>query len=263
MPFYRYIFACFIWCSLLVLAQQNCSWSNGSDVRPFQAYWVNFYPIQASSCCLNGDVCLSEILCYGPGNRMQWRCGNETETMACEGGSHASSSYTSGQVLGFPPLKPSPSTPTKSSNHLVTTVSSASAEPSAKSIFISASSPVYTSRGPSAAAQTQKQSTPMPTESPTRGQTQNHPTSLPTAIEVGIGVPLGLAVIGLFGFLFLFWRKMTRQRKVEPRTPSQGPVPEKENRSAAISIYGQWTELPDAQLPREIDGRGRAELSSV
>ena len=56
-----------------------------------------------------------------------------------------------------------------------------------------------------------------------------------------------------------------RQRKLEPRIRSQSPVPEKENRSAATSILidGQWFELHDAQLPREMDGNGRAELSNV
>ena len=244
MHFHRYIFALFILCSLSVPVQPNCFWSTGSGVRPFQAYCVNCYPIQASTCCLNGDVCLSKNLCYGPGGGMQWRCGNETKTTACRGGIHASfPSYTSGQVLGFPP----PTSSSSTSNDVVTAASSAFVGPSAESIFISA----------------QKQSIPMPTASLTPSQTQNHSTSLATAIGVGIGVPLGFAVIGLFCFLFLFWRITTRQRKLGPQTPSQGPVPEKENRSAAISIDGQRTELPDTQLRMEIDGRGRAELSSV
>ena len=54
-----------------------------------------------------------------------------------------------------------------------------------------------------------------------------------------------------------------RSRRLEPRIHSLEPVPEKEDRSAKTSTDKQWIELPDAQLPREIDGRGRAELSSV
>ena len=202
--------------------------------------------------------------CPPVNNGIQWWCGNETETTACQGGIHASfPSYTSGHVLGFPPLTPSSSTPTKSSNNVVTTASSASVGPTSQLIYILASSPVNTSTGPSAPAQTQEQSAPTPTGSPTPGPTQNHSTSLPTAIGVGIGIgaPLGSAVIGLFGFLF--WREKMRQRKPKPRIASQRPVPEDEDRSVVIFMDGRWPDLPDDQLPREIDARGRAELSSV
>ena len=197
---------------------------------------------------------------------MQWWCGNETETTASQGGIHASfPSHTSGHVLGLPPLTPLSSTPTRSSNNALTTASSISAGPSSKSIYIPASSPVNTFTGPSAPAQTQEQSAPTPTGSPTPEPTQNHSTSLPTAIGVGIGIgigaPLGSAVIGLFGFLF--WRETQRQRKLKPQIPSQRPVPENEDQSAATLMDRRWPELPDTPLPREIDGRVRAELSSV
>ena len=201
--------------------------------------------------------------CPPVNNGMQWWCGNETETTACQGGIHASfPDYTSGHVLGFPPLTPSSSTPTRSSNDVMTTASSASAVPSSQSIYIPASSPVNTSTGLSAPAQTQEQSAPTPTGSPTPGPTQNHSTSLPTAIGVGIGigVPLGSAVSGLFGFLY--WRETMRHCKPKPRIPSQRPIPEKEYRSVATFMDGRWPELPDAQLPRELDSGGRVELSN-
>ena len=113
----------------------------------------------------------------------------------------------------------------------------------------------------SVTAQTQEQSTPTSTESPTLRSTQNHSTSLSTAIEVGIGVPLGLAVIGLFGFLF--WRETMRQRKFEPRIRSQRPVPEEKDRSTTMFMDGRLPKLPNAQLPREMDGPGRFELSNI
>ena len=76
-----------------------------------------------------------------------------------------------------------------------------------------------------------------------------------------MGVPLGLAVIGLFGFLFR--RETMRQRKLKPRIPSQRPVPENEDRSATTFMDGRWPELPDAPLPRELDGLGKVELSNM
>lgn len=65
MYFSDYIFALSIFHSRLVLAQQKCYWPDGSGVRPNQGYWVNCYPSQASTCCKNGEVCLSNGLCYG------------------------------------------------------------------------------------------------------------------------------------------------------------------------------------------------------
>ena len=49
----------------VVPAQQSCYWPNGSGIQPSQRTWVNFYPSQDSACCLEGEVCLSNGLCYG------------------------------------------------------------------------------------------------------------------------------------------------------------------------------------------------------
>ena len=53
------------------------------------------------------------------------------------------------------------------------------------------------------------------------------------------------------------------QRKLKPRIPSQRPVPEEEDRSAAMFMDGRLPELPDAQLPRELDGPVKFELSNI
>lgn len=59
-----YSFAIFVLRSLSVFAQQKCYWPDGSSVKPDQGYWVNCYSTQASTCCGDGDVCLSNGLCY-------------------------------------------------------------------------------------------------------------------------------------------------------------------------------------------------------
>ena len=73
---------------------------------------------------------------------------------------------------------------------------------------------------------------------------------------VGIGVPLGIAIIGLFGSLF--WRETMRQRQFNSRILSQKSVHENVGQFAPMFTV----ELPDAQLPREMDGLGRVELSN-
>lgn len=67
MHFHESIFARFIFRSSLVLAQQPCYWPDGSGVANTPGVWVNCYSSQASTCCLYGDVCLSNGLCYGSG----------------------------------------------------------------------------------------------------------------------------------------------------------------------------------------------------
>ena len=67
MHFQFHIFALFIFRWLSVFAQQTCYWPNGSGLTAPQGYWVSCYSNQASTSCLNGDVCLSNGLCYGPG----------------------------------------------------------------------------------------------------------------------------------------------------------------------------------------------------
>ena len=59
------IVALFIICLPLAAAQQLCYWPNGSGIGPDQGIWVNCYSSQDSACCLSGDVCLSNGLCYG------------------------------------------------------------------------------------------------------------------------------------------------------------------------------------------------------
>ena len=46
-------------------AQQSCYWPDGSGVRGEQGVWVNCHPSQDSTCCRQGEMCLSNGLCYG------------------------------------------------------------------------------------------------------------------------------------------------------------------------------------------------------
>ena len=183
-----------------------------------------------------------------------------TVTTACKAGINASFvSYTEGSILGFPPLTPSPSASFESSSNLVTTTFSAG--PTSKAPTVTASSLADTSTGSPMPAQTQEQSTRLPTGPPVPAQTQAQSTSLPTAIGVGIGVPLGIATVAFIGFLF--WKEVVRQHKRDSRKPIQEIGMNNGGQFDAATIDGRWTELPDAQLPRELDGHGRTELPSI
>ena len=65
MHFHISTFALFSIHSSIILAQQACYWPDGSGVRPGQGPWVNCYSSQDSVCCHQGEVCLSNGLCYG------------------------------------------------------------------------------------------------------------------------------------------------------------------------------------------------------
>ena len=62
MKFYKFILAPFVSYWSLVLAQQSCYWPNGSDANTT----VSCNSTEDSVCCLPGDVCLSNGLCFGP-----------------------------------------------------------------------------------------------------------------------------------------------------------------------------------------------------
>lgn len=182
-----------------------------------------------------------------------WWCGNERDILACQLGISASFIiYTSGSILGFPPVTLSSSALTKiPSNVAATTLSLA---PNLKATTVSASS----SANLPVPAQTQEQSTNLPTDSAAPAQTQQHSNSLPTAIGVGIGVPLGLATIGFLGFIF--WREAVRQRKSKPRILGQRIGSKNGGQVGAAAIHGPWNDSHEVQLPRELDDRGRTEL---
>ena len=185
----------------------------------------------------------------------QWWCGvNELEE-ACQSVTNAHfNSYTGGSILGFPPLTSSTLAAITTSIDPATTAFSA--EPIYKTITVSPSSsfPVERSTNPPLSAQTQEHSIGLSTDSSTIPHTQEHSTSLPIAIGVGIGVPLMITAIGFLGFLC--WKEAGRHRIREGRWLSREP----NNHSVTVAIDRSWNELPDASLPRELDGIGRAEL---
>lgn len=195
-----------------------------------------------------------------PKSSHSWWCGNESETTPCQTGIDATfPQYTSGTILGFPPIAPLPPVSTKILSNIVATTFSAGAN--LKAITITTSSLIKTSTEPLISTQIQGQSTRLPIDTPTPIQTQKHAASLPTAIGVGIGIPLGVFTIGFLGFLF--WKEAARQRRRKPQILSQGLVLGKGDRSATAAIGAPWSELPDAQLPRELDDTGRRELPGI
>lgn len=189
----------------------------------------------------------------------EWWCGNETETTACQIGINASFiSYTSGSILGFPPLTSSPSAITQSIDDPVTTTFSV--ETDSGEISVSTSSSSYTSTSPSLSAQNPKQSISLPTDPSMPASTQKHSTSLPTAMGAGIGIPLGMAILGFLGFLF--WKNAVRQRKSRPQILSQEIGSKKDVRVGAATLESPRNEMHNIQFPRELNGQERSELHS-
>lgn len=196
----------------------------------------------------------------------QWWCGVNEQEVACQSVTDGHFNlYTPGSILGFPPLTSSTSAATATVTDLATPAFCAG--PSSKTVTVpasspakratvspSSSSPVKTSTNPPLSAQTQEYSTSLPTDSSTISHTQEHSASLPIAIGVGIGVPLVITAIGFLGFLC--WKEAGRQRIRESRWVSR----ESNNQSVTVPVARSWNELPDASLPRELDGIGRAEL---
>ena len=192
----------------------------------------------------------------------QWWCGVNEMEEACQSVTDAHFNfYTGGSILGFPPLTSSTSAAITISIDLATSTfsagpSSKTASYPVKTVIVSPSSSfsVKRSTNPSLSAQTQKHSTSLSTDSSTTPYTQEHSTSLPIAIGVGIGVPLVITAIGFLGFLY--WKEAGRHRIREGRWLSREP----NNQSVTVAIDRSWNELPDASLPQELDGIGRAEL---
>lgn len=197
----------------------------------------------------------------------QWWCGDVSVTPICQSGNQGFfHDYTSGSILGFPPTTASPSASTQGSCELATTTFyipasaaiQSSCDVATTTFHIPAPSPTKMSTAPSLSAQTQRLSTNLPTDPPAPAQSQRHSANLTTAIGVGVGVPLGIAVIGFLGFFF--WRAAERKRESKSRTLNQKHALGNGDQFASLVIDRPWTELPDAQLPRELDDTGRKEL---
>ena len=190
---------------------------------------------------------------------IQWWCGNESETTACQTGINAYfPDYTSGSILGFPPVRPSPSAATRYSSYIVPTTISAGA--GSNVITVSGSSSAKPATKPLVSAQIVGQSTGLPTGSSVPAQAQEHSASLPTAIGAGIGVPLGIATIGILGFLF--WKEAVRQRRSNLQTLRQETMRGNEDSSPATAIEEPRAEFPDTPLPRELGDTGKTEIPS-
>lgn len=82
-------------------------------------------------------------------------------------------------------------------------------------------------------------------------QTPRSTAATATAIGAGVGVPLGLAVVGLLGFLF--WRESRRKERV---APYQAVNDDKSSTDQVVqwrNDQGQTNELADNQLPSQAD----------
>ena len=181
----------------------------------------------------------------------QWWCGDVSVTPICQSGNQAHfRDYTSGSILGFPPITSSPSAATQSSCDWATTT-----------FYIPASSPAKMSTAPSLSAQTQRRSTNLPTDPPAPAQSQEPAASLPTAIGFGVGIPLGIAAIGFLGFLF--WKAAGQERKSKSRILSQNYALGHGDQSASALIDRPWAELPGAQLPIELEDTSERILPSM
>ena len=165
---------------------------------------------------------------------IRWWCGDEAVTPPCQSGVNASFLIpTAASELGLPPVTFSQPVGTKNPSDLVTTLfSSGTTDPKA----------TYTN--PSVPA-----------------QTPEHSANLTTAIGVGVGVLLGIAAIGFLGFLS--WKLAERKCKGKSRIQSQEHAQGNGDQSASVVIDRPRTELPDAQLRRELDDTGMRELPRI
>ncbi|KAM0804983.1 hypothetical protein BDR22DRAFT_817482 [Usnea florida] len=166
-----------------------------------------------------------------------------------------------GSFLGFPPVTSSPSAPTAVPSNLAATTSSAG--PLSKAISVLASSPADVSTD--SAVSTSVPSSPpanKPTALAVSAQTKERSATLPTALGVGIGVPLGIAAVGLLGFLF--WKEIARQRKSEPLPrSSQEMVLNNGAHFGTTNIRGSSNELHGTQPANEMDGGAKFELPNM
>ena len=150
----------------------------------------------------------------------QWWCGDPANTMPCQPGNNARLvSYTSGEILGIPPITStlSPAMDCPSSSMTGTF--------SIERIVLSSSISTNAFSGVAEPTQTQHDSANLPftkdiastahacTDAAATTQDQRQASSLPTAIGVGIGVPLAIASIGFPGFLFSRDAKSRHKRK--------------------------------------------------
>ena len=167
----------------------------------------------------------------------QWWCGDERKTSACQTGRDAHFvSYISGIALAIPTT--------------ISTPSSAAKDPSTASTSLSSSLSVRSS--PSTATDVSSTDHPS-TNAATSAQGRPQSSSVPTAIGVGIGVPLGIAALGILGFLCIRQAKKKKDQtefiglsSESERTPSVGGVP--------------VAELQDAPLPYEMGDDGSPEM---
>ena len=154
-----------------------------------------------------------------------WWCGDSLQATPCQNISSGHFvSYTGGSVLGFPPL----------------------------TAFASAQTPGATiAHGISPATATETP-TSQPSAAGLAAPSSNHNGNTAIAIGVGVGVPLGVAAIGLLGFLF--WRE-SRRRPTRGRTPGLNSQSVVYGDSSPRFLHeGEWRgELQDSQAVRELD----------
>ncbi len=211
-------------------------------------------------CTVRTNIWANIFMCPGggPSNNQTWWCGDGT---VCEGSSSASFiQYTSGSILGFPTIATistqlATTTQPQSAATSVARTNSPSASNSIPASILSASSQESLANPVSAAG--------THTASSESSQTPHPAASMATGIGAGVGVPLGIAVVGLIGFLF--WKEARRKDKVKPRHPAlRNDVSSRDWTSAELHDERWITEMSDHQVPWELDHRaGKVELPGV
>ena len=163
-----------------------------------------------------------------------WWCGNESQVTPCESVSNGPQSfnfYTSGSALGKPPVTSS-SESTSAGAPAIASASLTGAPLSASGLRTSQSSAAIT-------ASVQKQH-------------QTAPTTI--GLAAGLGVPLGLAAIACIGFLA--WRARRRAWS-KSRNEARNEKP-----FGAPTSQGIGSEVPDTQIPWELQNTGQVELDT-
>lgn len=202
-----------------ILAQQACYWPSGKH-----AALVSCFSSQASTCCTEGEICMSNGLCIGGTNGLPYRGGctdkNWSNTTACPDWCNDHYPDNSANIYRCPCTdwvycdlslsSPCQSGTTGLVNYTSAKLLGAPLISSTKNV-ITPSSPIVTTF----TSVTESTASVTLTNQPTCTDIV-HQSSLPaTAIGVGLGIPFGIAAIGFL--IFLFWRDARRKNARGPK----------------------------------------------
>ena len=162
--------------------------------------------------------------------------------------------YTSGTILGLAGVTPASSTQAATTTADLNSPT-VSVDPVPASVASTASpATILTATAPTATLPASVSTT---ASDPSQAPHQAPKTA--TAIGAGIGVPLGIAVVGVLGLLF--WRELRRKDTTRPSRLDLANTSSGFRSSQISGGQGSPREVPDSQIPWELDYR--AEMTEL